>query len=336
MAHPVQIPERPHPDPLPEGEGERVLRPPTLILVAKWIICAVVVAYVAYALAQHIGKIDWSTVHLNLPLALAAGVCIVLVTLAQIVAYRFLLAAYGAAPSWPHAATLSWVPALGKYVPGKIAAIGGTVYLLRRFRISAPVALSVALMGDALAVLTGIIVAAPMLRLPEMRARLPGGWIWSLAIILIGLICLWPPVFSALVNLALRRLKRPTLGAIPHFLYYIAPVLATASQWIFWGFAVWFTARSIGCDVALAEVPAMIFMIALANTIGYLAIFAPGGIGVREGILLAALTPMIGNTAAIVVLALRLIQTIVEIALALAGIWILKRNPMPAEAGTPI
>jgi len=335
VADTLEIHKPPHPDPLPGGEGENASGFRPLIVVAKWLICLIVVAFVTYALAQHIKKIDWATVRFDLPLALAAGGCIVAVTLAQIIAYRFLLAAYGTAPSWAQAATLSWVPALGKYVPGKVVAIGGTVYLLRKFRIAAPIALSVALMGDALAVLTGIIVAAPMLRQPEMRARLPGGWIWSLAIVAIGLICLWPPVFASLVNVALRKLNRPTLGAAPHIRFYIAPVLATACQWIFWGLALWLTTRSIGGDLTSREIPAMIFMIALANTVGYLALFAPGGIGVREGILLAALTPMMGNMSAIVVLALRLIQTIAEIVLALTGVWILRRNPMPAEASTP-
>ena len=36
----------------------------------------------------------------------------------------------------PQAATLSWVPGLAKYIPGKVVAIGGTVYLLRRYKIS--------------------------------------------------------------------------------------------------------------------------------------------------------------------------------------------------------
>ena len=33
-------------------------------------------------------------------------------------------------------------------------------------------------MGDALAVLTGLIVGASMLVTPEVQAHLPGGWIW--------------------------------------------------------------------------------------------------------------------------------------------------------------
>ena len=78
-------------------------------------------------------------------------------TITQIIAYRLLLAAYGPKLTWRQAATLSWVPGLAKYVPGKVVAIGSTVYLLRKYQISAAIALSVALMGDAVAVLTGLI-----------------------------------------------------------------------------------------------------------------------------------------------------------------------------------
>jgi hypothetical protein len=328
----ITSPPTPHPDPLPEGEGERP-RARALITAIKWLVCAIVVAYVAYALANHIQRIDWQAVHFNLPYALVAGACIVLVTLSQIVAYRLLLAAYGSAPSWAQAATLSWLPALGKYVPGKIAAVTGTVYLLRRFKISAPVALSVALMGDALAVLTGLIVAAPMLRLPEIRDKLPGSWVWCAIVIAAALVCLWPPVFAALVNIVLKKLKRPPLTIVPRLGYYSLPILAAATQWIFWGLALWCTARSLTI-ISIAHLPAIICMIALANTVGYLMIFAPGGIGVREGILLSALLPIVGNVAAVVVLMLRLIQTIVEIVLAGFAIWILKKNNMPTEAGT--
>src|SRR5204863_127846 len=102
---------------------------------------------------------------------------------------------YGPAPTWPQAATLSWVPALGKYVPGKIAALSGTVYLLCRFNIPAAVALSIALMADALAVLTGLVIGAPMLRLPQVRERISGGWAMCALVIAAAVVCLYPPVF---------------------------------------------------------------------------------------------------------------------------------------------
>src|SRR4051794_34391529 len=192
----------------------------------KWALCLLIVAFVARALVGHIRKIDWSSFHVHAGFAILGAVCVALVTATQIVAYRLLLGAYGLTVPWRHAATLSWLPALGKYVPGKVVAISSTVYLLRRFKIPAAVALSVALMGDALAVLTGLIVGAPMLRLPGVRGKLRGGGVWSGGLIVGGVVPLSPPVFTRLVNVALRRLKRQPLSSVPQLRYYLLPVLA--------------------------------------------------------------------------------------------------------------
>ena len=129
-----------------------------LFSIIKWTLCAAIVAWVGVVLYRQVVSIDWATVTIRPAYVLGAAIAIALVTVTQFVAYRLLLSAYGPVPSWPATATLSWLPALGKYVPGKVVAISGTVYLLRKFRIPAAVASSVALMGDALAVLTGLIV----------------------------------------------------------------------------------------------------------------------------------------------------------------------------------
>src|SRR4029077_6153479 len=144
-----------------------------------WMLCAATIIFVGIALAKNLRGVDWKSFHPNLPLVLAAAAFIALVTMTQIIAYRLLLAAYGPKLTWPQAATLSWVPGLAKYIPGKVFALGGTVYLLRRYKIPAPVAVSVTLMGDAVAVLTGLIVGAPMLLTPQARAKLSGGAVWG-------------------------------------------------------------------------------------------------------------------------------------------------------------
>lgn len=300
----------------------------------KWALCALTVFFVAWALAKNLRGFDWRLLHPNYIFILAAALCIVGVTLSQIAAYRLLLEAYASRLRWRDAATLSWVPGLAKYVPGKVLAIGSTVVLLRRFQVSAAIALSVALMGDALAVLTGLIAGAPMLVTPEVRAHLHGGLIWCILLIVAGLICLFPPVFAKLVNIALRKLKRPLLTVIPSLHYYLLPVLAGFAQWLFWGAALWCAARSIH-DVSIQYFPTFIVIAALSNTIAYLAFFTPGGLAVREAIMFLGLDPLIGHAnAAIVVVGLRIIQTIVEILLCGIGLLILRRNSKPEMSAT--
>jgi hypothetical protein len=317
----------PHPDPLPEGEGE--MRRPSphkqLFTAIKYAICIAAILFVVLALKKNLRDFDWSNFHPHLLPVLLAAISIAAVTITQIIAYRLLLAAYGPKLTWPQAATLSWVPGLAKYIPGKVVAIGGTVYLLRRYKIPAAIALSVALMGDAVAVLTGLIAGAPLLLTPQAREKLPGGVVWCVLLIVAGLVCLYPPVFTKLVNVALRKMKRPELSAIPKLQYYLLPILAGFAQWVCWGCALWFMSRAI-TDVGLHVLPRFIVISALANTIAYLVIFAPGGIGFREIFLFLGLDPIIGHAnAAIVVVAIRIVQTLVEVILAGIGMLILRR-----------
>ena len=83
-------------------------------------------------------------------------------------------------------------------------------------------------------------------------------------------------------------------------------------------FAFWILARSLGFDLTLLEgVPAF----PAAYLAGYVMLFAPAGAGVREGMLVVFLGPVLGAGAGVLALVARLWTTIVEVvpALALAG-----------------
>jgi hypothetical protein len=209
------------------------------------------------------------------------------------------------------------------------------VVLLRRFKIPAAIALTVSLMADAIAVLTGLISGAPMLVTPEAREHLPGGWIWCALLIVVSVICMYPPLFAKLINIALRKMKRAELQVVPKLHYYVLPILAGFAQWICWGGALWFTARAIGF-VGIEKLPTFVVIAALSNTIAYLMFFAPGGIGPRELFLFLGLDPIIGHgNAAMVVVTLRVVQTIVEIVLCAVGVVILKRMDLNTLDGMP-
>jgi len=90
------------------------------------------------------------------------------------------------------------------------------VYLLRRYKIPAAIALSVALMGDARRrAHRAHRRRAASADTSGARQNFPAGVVWCVLMIVAGLVCLYPPVFTKLVNVALRKLKRPELSAIP-------------------------------------------------------------------------------------------------------------------------
>jgi uncharacterized membrane protein YbhN (UPF0104 family) len=94
--------------------------------------------------------------------------------------------------------------------------------------------------------------------------------------------------------------------------------------------ALWWMTASVA-EIPPKQIGVFISIAALAMTISYLALFAPGGIGVREAIYLGTLSAMpdIGPKAAIVVAMMRLMQTLIEMALAGIGMLVLKNFPEP-------
>lgn len=264
---------------------------------------------------------DWTWVLLSMLASL--GVCSV-----QIISYRHLLRCYGQHPTWPQMMSIAWIPPLGKYVPGKVAALGGAMYMLRKFGVAAAIAISVVLMMDAFAVLIGLMIGSRLLMTEPVASKVPGGSFLALGVIVIGCVILYPAVFSRVLNFGLRILKKPALDQLPSLFDYLVPILCGVFQWLFAGLALWCMCRSI-TFVDPNLIPNFIVIQACAMTIGYLALIAPGGFGVTEAIRLIALGPLLPDaqvgTVSIVVIAMRLMQIGIEVGLAGIGALIYTR-----------
>ena len=97
------------------------------------------------------------------------------------------------------------------------------------------------------------------------------------------------------------------------FLYLVA--------WIPPGIGAYFMAKGIGLDIAFSDVFALVSSMSVSWIIGYIAIFTPGGLGIREGIMFVMLKQFSNiQTALILPIATRLIYVIIELFLGIIGI----------------
>jgi len=192
---------------------------------------------------------------------------------------------------------------LGRYIPGKIWSALGAIYLLRPYGI-----------GKGLAftswVLTTIFILPPafllgflaLLFYPQTVSYITGLNIWPFIALAITIcisifIIFFPERTTELFNKFLKKIKRPAIDfafgkkiAIQIFIGYLI-------GWIVYGIAFYTFLNSIMRDPGIPLLVGMGSFI-LAYVIGYLAIFSPGGIGVREIILMAILSPYFGPLAA--------------------------------------
>jgi glycosyltransferase 2 family protein len=230
-------------------------------------------------------------------LALAAGI-----TLAAVVAYGSvwpsILRRMGTSP--PKGSIAIFLQSqLGKYLPGSVWQYAGRVGLARNRGVPVPttiLSLAIEVGGSA--------IAAAVLGLFLLPARLA----LPLAIaVLLAVTLAWSSrAVQRLFDLALRLVARVLRFPVPdlQLVRRVLPVvtLVYVPVWIVYGLAFWATGRALFA-VPVDDIAFFSAAFAIGWLVGMAAVFAPGGIGVREAVLVGLLGPRIGQREAIVVAA---------------------------------
>jgi uncharacterized membrane protein YbhN (UPF0104 family) len=216
---------------------------------------------------------------------------------------------------------------LGRYLPGKVWQLAGLTYLARREGVPAGTAATAALLGQAFslagATLVGLGVLLGGAWGSELERSVVAGFVLVLLVILT-----FPAILRPLLRTVIRRTRGDLPGPLwPDQAFGLRWLGLYAVSWILQGGAFWILGMSLGAPLGpmlgLSVFPA-------AYLLGYLAVFAPAGAGVREGFLILFLDPILGAGGAILAVAARLWATLVELipALVLArGYW------KPSEGG---
>jgi hypothetical protein len=203
---------------------------------------------------------------------------------------------------------------LGRYVPGKIWQLAGLTYLAGKRGVSLPVASSSAVLGQVFALGAAACIAAlgaalgATSRYPE--ALLP----WALALAgLIALTTMFPVVLRFILRIAFKLSRRQhevpdvAAGFGARWLGLYMPA------WLGYGIAFGLLWSSFPALPAVFW-PAAVGGFAGAYFVGYAALFAPAGVGVREGALALMLAPWTGATeAAVLAVIARLWMTLAEL-----------------------
>jgi uncharacterized membrane protein YbhN (UPF0104 family) len=245
--------------------------------------------------------------------------------------WRRMLAAWGERlPFWA-AARIWFLSSFGKYVPGKVWAISAMTVMSGRAGVSPVAAAGSSIIVQLLNIAAGvavIVVAGGQAMRGQFAWARPVA-ITALALALLGLAAA-PLLLPPLLRLAARIMGRPLAArALPASALWTTAA-ANVVAWLLYGVAFrLFTAATLG--EATGATAGYIAVYTLSYLFGYLAVFAPGGVGVREGALVA-LMPQLGLASvgdAVLLAALsRLWLTILEI---VPGLLFLARDGLRAR-----
>lgn len=270
--------------------------------------------------------------------AIAASALVVLATYALLIAiWRGALGLWGARLSFRDAAHVWFVSNLGKYVPGKVWQIGAMGMMAQRRGVTAAVAVGSAIMLTLVNIAVGFaVVFATGARVLEAagasRQATAVGAVATGAVIvaLLATPVLLPRFAGTIRKFSGRDLSLPPLPARAVWL----AIAGNAAAWLLYGVAFQLLAygvlgRPTGDWITYTAVYTGSYLV------GYLVLFAPGGLVFREAAMVAGLTRLGLTTApeaALLAVASRLWLTVLEIAPGVLFMALAAARPAPPNS----
>lgn len=202
----------------------------------------------------------------------------------------------------------------GLYVPGKIGVIAYRIINYREKGVSA-VKVSLAFFIE---MIISVIGSALMVLISSMFIKfdfLKGYYIFIFIFVLLLLIIIHPFFVKKISQAYYKYIKKQELTFIPKFSYffYFKLLLFQLLKWSCAGLGIFLLINSI-TDLPFVYFPFVTGLYAAAAIVGMLAVFAPSGIGVLEGVMIIGLKEILSNSlAGIISILIRLWKLIGEI-----------------------
>ena len=299
-----------------------------LIRIGRWLFAILILAFVVRAFQRNWHDLQTQPIAWTFrPLPAVGSVLLVWTMYGMLIeAWRRMLAGWGEYLP-PITAARIWVlSSLGKYVPGKVWAIAGMAMMAKEAGVAPWAATASAIILQALAVGTGAAVAA-LFGATALEATRPGLlfglWVAGGLAILGVAALVYPPVSRRLLRLARIGGDTPSPGSGPVLVGLIANLLA----WLGYGVSLWLLGRAVLPVSELGLTPAVAGF-AASYVAGLIALFVPGGLLVREGLLVVMLQGSLGlGAATALAVASRVLLTITELGIAVPFLIFRRGNP---------
>lgn len=293
---------------------------------------AVIVIIFAFLLRNLIlnwSKIPFQDLQVNGPLLILSFCALILHFISYGKSWQEIMCTLGAPVSFSQSVWMIATTQIGKYVPGKVWYMIGRVYVGRQARIEGrSLALSMVLETCLLHVTGGIIFLITTLIAGNYNIT----WFTiSIVMIIAAITILHPKILVPFANFFLRLLKKPQITSTLSYGQIIGISVYFFGLWIGQVVGFYLLIRAL-YPIPFFRLPNLASAYTLAWITGSVAVFAPGGLGVREGVMTLMLSPIIPVPLAIAISFItRVWITIFETIVFFVGLIIQRRTtPKPS------
>lgn len=261
------------------------------------VICLV---YTVYTAAGQLSKTDFKLSQIRfLPLVLAVGCYMVAMTLSGLFWYRVLLAT-GNRPSFGKTMLAFFASQFGKYVPGKAMVVIIRTDMVRGRDVHTGTAAATVFVETLTWIFVGSAIASLLLVI-EFK-DFPMLQVASVGMMLSAGVLTWPPVFRWIAGKFLQHdpSGNPMLGLTVSVMLFGWSVMTLA--WMLNGLSLWLVTASLPggeAEFSWLDYRLCLACVSLATVAGFVSLL-PGGLGVRELVMIPILGTSFGAVGAVV------------------------------------
>ncbi len=297
-----------------------------LVWIAQALLAVILIAFVGRSVFLNWTELGTLDVTFQIrPLWIIAAAMTVLLTYGILIeAWRRIVLGWSQTLNYGPAMRIWCLSNLGRYLPGKVWSVAGLAVLAQQAGVAGWAAAGSAVVMQMMAIGTGALVVS--VGAPGAATPLA----LTVAVCRAGCVVIflvWEPLVNRIV-----RMIRPGLEfrALPVQTALLATAVTLAS-WLAYGMAFWMLANGIfgGADLSAFQATGVF---AAGYIVGLLALFAPGGVGVRELVFVALLAPVLGSGGALgLSIAARLLLTATELLAALGALLVDRRKEISVD-----
>jgi uncharacterized membrane protein YbhN (UPF0104 family) len=222
-----------------------------------------------------------------------------------------------------------------RYIPGAVWQFMTAAQLSRGAGLPGVLALTSMLVHVALSLLAAITISALSLPFRELGLELLAPAWARTTVVLLCFLVVHPAVINQMLRLVPRALRREVLVWTGRWADGAGLLVLSVGSWLLYGVAYTLFVASLA-PLSPAAFPTLTAVNALSFMAGYLAVLAPGGIGVRESAMTLLLTPLLpAGVAAVVAVGARLWSVVAEVLLAASGMLAAQLVDRAQRAGRP-
>jgi glycosyltransferase 2 family protein len=308
---------------LAENQSTNVLKSKsslkTIFSLVKFVLVGAILFYIARYLYSNWDQLSSLDIHLNYLYVVLSFIAMKLAWMVTAWSWGKTLEAFGYKLRYRDIYTIYFRSMPAKYLPGKVWQLAGSTYIAAQKGVPEGANIGSFLIAQAYSVLSGVtlIIAAFAFGIMEKSGEELALFRWTAIPILIVLIILVirPVLIERMMNWVLPIFKRQKVNIDIKISTSLWLYLAFLIPWFIFGISFWLLANSLTHVSAGLLVPLTAIQ-AAGTVIGFLTIFAPGGLGVKEAsiaALAASITSFPASFALAISLGYRIVTSIVEL-----------------------